>query len=160
MFGLLRKTTGWRELRGREGFRAELPGATVHKRSTAETRHGQLNLSIYSTRTDDNLSCQITVRTGPAVEALTDTELFDEWKTEFVNAMAASGIAVQLEGEVALCRSTGRDLTLSSRNGAVLMRIRLLRDMARLAALTAIGPRDLAQPAGQRFLDSFRWTGA
>jgi hypothetical protein len=148
MFWPFRSANRWQRVKNREGFSAEMPARPTHSRR----RDGELQLNTYQARTT-GLTCQITIRSGPSVEAAADAELLDGWKAEFVQAMASAGVPMELVSDSPV--SGGRDLCYQRTGGTVLARIRLVRDATVLFALSAIGGPEQVRSDGERFLKSF-----
>jgi hypothetical protein len=156
------RSTGWRNVKGKEGFNVEMPCKHTRKTQSVEREAGSLQLTIYRASPEAALTCQLTVRQGSSISTRSDTQLLADWKEEFMGVMTASNIAVELLSETALrLGDRSWELLYRGSQGRTALRIRLIRRGDAFFILSAIctpGTSDNWEAQSQRFLDSFTLT--
>lgn len=146
--------SGWRRVRG-ERFTVELPAAPRRTAGDGEAPRGAWSFVTRVAKAPDSASCHVTLRQGPAIEASSDTELFHDWREEFLRAMADNGLATRLVAE-----SPRFDLApevrleFRSDQGTVTL-ARLIREPDRLVILVAIGATDIVARDAERLFQSY-----
>lgn len=154
MFGLFgKKSDGWRKIRG-EAFAVQMPSKPQYSTGQVEFPRGQLCNKSWVAVAADATSCHMVIRFGAAVDRSSTTELFQEWREEFLNMMRDNGIPMTVRHEKWL---GGRncDYSFERAEANVHCFARLLHETDRLVIMVCIGKAAAVERDHQRFFDSY-----